>query len=63
MTAQVSIKVYTITGQEVETLVEGTVPAGEHDLNWDASGLASGVYICRMLAGNASKSIKMVYQK
>ena len=63
MTAQVSVKVYTITGQEVETLVEGTVPAGEHDLNWDASGLASGVYICRMLAGNASKSIKMVYAK
>ncbi len=63
MTEHVSIKVLTITGQEIETLVEGAVPAGEHDLNWDATGLASGVYICRMLAGDYSKTIKMVYQK
>jgi uncharacterized protein (DUF362 family) len=59
----VSLKVYTITGQEIETLVEGVVPSGEHDLNWDASGLASGVYICRMRAGAYVHAIKMVYQK
>ena len=59
----VSIRVFTITGGHIETLVEGDVPAGEHDLNWDATGLASGVYICRMQAGAFSQTIKMVYQK
>lgn len=59
----VSIRVFAITGQQIETLVEGVVPAGEHDLNWDATGLASGVYICRMQAGDFSKTTKMVYQK
>jgi uncharacterized protein (DUF362 family) len=59
----VSIKVFTIGGQEIETLVDGIVPAGEHDLNWSATGLASGIYICRMQAENYSESIKMVYEK
>jgi uncharacterized protein (DUF362 family) len=59
----VSIKVFAITGQEIETLLEGVVPAGEHDLNWSATGLASGMYICRMQAENYSETIKMVYEK
>jgi len=59
----VTLKIYDITGREIETLVEGSVPPGEHRLHWNATGLASGVYICRMLAGNFSESIKMVYQK
>jgi uncharacterized protein (DUF362 family) len=59
----VSIKIFAITGQEIETLVEGVVPAGEHDLNWSATGLASGMYICRMQAQNYSETIKMIYEK
>ena len=60
---QISIKIYSVTGQELETLVEGRVPAGEHDLNWDATGLASGMYLCRMQAGTFVETIRMVYQK
>ncbi len=59
----VTIKVFSITGQEIETLVEGIVPAGQHDLNWSATGLASGVYVCRMQAENYAESIKMIYEK
>jgi uncharacterized protein (DUF362 family) len=59
----VSVKVFSLTGQEIETLVEGVVPAGEHDLKWSATGLASGVYICRMQAAEYSETIKMVYEK
>lgn len=59
----ISIKVFALTGQELETLIEGQVPAGEHDLNWDATGLASGVYLCRMQAGTFVETIRMVYQK
>jgi hypothetical protein len=59
----ISVKVFAVTGQELETLVEGVVPAGEHDLNWDATGLASGMYLCRLQAGAFVQTIRMVYQK
>ncbi len=59
----VTLKVFDVTGSSVETIVEGEVPAGEHRLQWNATGLASGVYICRMQAGNFSETTKMVYQK
>ena len=69
ITGHVSIKIYSITGQEVETLIEGNVPAGSHTLYWAANGLASGVYLCRMIAGSpgrtdrSAQTIKMVYEK
>ena len=59
----VTLKVYDITGREIETLIEGEVPAGEHRLQWSAIGLASGVYLCRMMAKDFSETIKMIYQK
>ncbi len=59
----VSLKVFDVTGRAIETLVEGEVPAGEHRLHWSATGLASGIYICRMQAEGFSDTIKMVYQK
>jgi len=59
----VTLKVYDITGRAVETLVEGEVPPGEHRLQWSAKGLASGVYLCRMVTRDFSDTIKMIYQK
>ena len=59
----VTLKVYDITGREIETLIEGEVPAGEHRLQWTAEGLASGVYLCRLEAQGFSETIKMIYQK
>lgn len=66
---RVTLKIYDLIGREVETLVEGSVPAGEHRLDWNATGLASGVYLCRLTAGlngagdRSAKTIKMVYEK
>ena len=59
----VTLKVYDITGREIETLIAGEVPAGEHRLQWTAGGLASGVYLCRMGTKDFSETIKMIYQK
>lgn len=58
-----TLKVYDITGREIETLLEGSVPAGEHRLQWTAENLASGVYLCRMESKDFSDVIKMIYQK
>jgi hypothetical protein len=59
----VTLKVYDITGRTIETLIEGQVPAGEHRLQWNANGLASGVYLCRLDTKDFSETIKMLYQK
>jgi uncharacterized protein (DUF362 family) len=61
--SEVTMKLYSVTGQEIDTLVRGTVPAGHHTLHWTARDLASGVYIYVMTAGNNREARKMVYQK
>jgi hypothetical protein len=55
----VTIKVYDLTGQEVAVLVNEVKEAGTYELNFDASNLASGVYIYRMIAGDFSSVKKM----
>ena len=45
---EVSIMVYNLLGEEVSTLVNSKIPAGEYRVTWDASDMASGVYLYRM---------------
>ncbi len=54
--AFVTMKVYNLLGEEVATLVAEKQPAGIHKFNWDATGLASGVYLYRLEAGDPSTS-------
>ncbi len=48
--SKVSMKVFNILGQEVAQLVNGSMVAGNHQLNFDASKLNSGVYLYRLEA-------------
>jgi len=59
----VNISVYDIAGQAIETLVDGEVPAGQHELRWSAKALASGVYVYRLQAGGLVEARKLIYQK
>ena len=45
---RVTLKVYNILGQEVAELVSEKLSAGSYKYNWDARGLASGVYYYRL---------------
>jgi ligand-binding sensor domain-containing protein len=57
----VTLKVYDILGREVSTLVNSYQNAGVHKVNFNASSLASGVYIYRISAGSKlSESRKMI---
>jgi hypothetical protein len=47
-----SLKVYDMFGREVAVLVNETLPAGDHEVEWDAEGVASGVYFYKLVAGN-----------
>ncbi len=55
----VTIKLYDITGREVATLVNEVKTVGSYDLKVNASGLASGVYIYRMIANDFVSVKKM----
>ena len=60
--ANVKIIIYDILGREVTTLVNGVQVAGRYNLTWNASGLATGVYIYRMEAqpGNGAATFTSV---
>jgi hypothetical protein len=47
----VTLKVYNILGEEVAELVSENVNTGSYKYNWDARGLASGVYFYRLKTG------------
>ena len=61
--SRVTLKIYDVLGREVRTLVNEVRNAGSHDVNFDASGLASGMYIYSIKAGDYNASKKMMLLK
>jgi hypothetical protein len=59
----VSLKVYDLLGREVQTLVSEQFRPGIYQVSWDASNLASGVYVYRLQAGDFAESKRMVLIK
>ena len=59
----VTLKVYNILGEEVATLVSEKLSAGKYKYDWDASGLASGVYVYRIQAGDYVETRKMILMR
>ncbi len=48
----VNLTVYNSLGQQVAVLVNDVVSAGQHSVQFNATGLASGIYLVKMSAGN-----------
>jgi 2',3'-cyclic-nucleotide 2'-phosphodiesterase (5'-nucleotidase family) len=61
--SHVELGVYTVTGQRIATLVNEVRPAGTHQVTFDATDLASGVYIYRIRAGDFMQTSKMTLVK
>ena len=61
--SKVTLKVFNLLGQEVATLVNAEQPTGTHIVTFDASHLASGVYLYRLEAGTFTQVHKMVFMK
>jgi photosystem II stability/assembly factor-like uncharacterized protein len=59
----VSLRIYDLLGNEVATLLNEEKPAGNYELQFDASNLSSGVYLYRLSAGNFTEIKKMVLLK
>lgn len=56
----VSLSVYDMLGRQVATLVAAERTAGSYTVTWDASRSASGMYLCRMTAGDFVATIRML---
>jgi hypothetical protein len=56
----VRLTVYDILGREVAVLVNESKPPGNYEVQWDASRRSSGVYICRMSAGDFVQARRML---
>ena len=56
----VSLKVFNILGQEVATLVNEALRPGSYEVTFNATGLASGVYFYRLVAGSFTETKKLV---
>lgn len=73
--SRVTLKIYNVLGQEVRTLLQSEMPAGNHLISWNGKNglnqaVTSGVYICRISAvpsegtsGQFVQSRKMILLK
>ncbi|MCX6639150.1 MAG: SBBP repeat-containing protein [bacterium] len=61
--SHVSLEVFDVSGRLVTTLINGMREVGNHEVTFDASGLAAGVYVYRLQAGEYTGVQKMVLLK
>ena len=60
---RVTLTVFNTLGQQVATLAEGEMEAGHHDVTFDASKLASGLYLYRLRAGDYVQTRRLLLLK
>ena len=59
----IQLSVYNVMGRKVQTLIHGTKSAGRYKVNFNASNLASGVYLYQLIAGQKVLIRKMLLVK
>ncbi len=61
--ANVKLAVYDLLGREIATLVNEEQSAGWKEVEWNAAGFASGMYLVRMSAGSFTETKKILLMK
>ncbi|MBN1425489.1 T9SS type A sorting domain-containing protein [Candidatus Fermentibacteria bacterium] len=59
----VNAGIYNLNGQLVQTLHKGMMTAGSHELTWDGSTAAAGIYFARVTSGSQNLAAKVVLVK
>ncbi len=60
---KVSLEVYNLSGQRIETLIDAEMQAGHHVVSWEASDCSSGIYFYKLSAGDFSEIKRMTFLK
>ncbi len=63
MFEKIKITVFDVLGREVETLIDDEKPKGSYSIEFNASGLASGIYFYRMQTGSYVETKKLILLK
>ena len=63
VTGRVVMKVYDMLGREIITLVDAILPAGTHEVRFEAPHLASGLYLYHLEAAGRTATRKMLLVK
>ena len=58
-----TLTVHDLRGRQVATLVQGVLPAGRHERDFDATGLPAGAYLYTLRAGDLTRTGRMTLVK
>jgi len=58
-----SLQLFDVQGRSVESLVNKMLQTGQHEIEWSASGMPSGVYFAELVSGNYRQVQKLVLMK
>ena len=61
--SNVSLKVFDVLGNEIETLINKPQTAGSYEINFNASKLSNGIYFYQLTSNGFSKTLKMIVLK
>ena len=59
----VQLKIYDVLGNEIATLINDEKPAGTYTINFNAAGVASGVYFYQLKADGFVETKKLILLK
>jgi len=59
----ISVQIFNITGQLIETLINGNIESGKHEVIWDAGNLPSGIYFVQLKSGEKTITQKLTLLK
>jgi hypothetical protein len=59
----VILKIYNLSGQQIEMLVNGFQTVGEHKITWQPKGLPSGIYFYKLQVGEYSKTKELILEE
>ena len=59
----VTLTVYNLIGERIAVLIDDHRPAGRHSVIWNAQGMSTGLYLCRLEADGYTATKKLIFQK
>jgi hypothetical protein len=61
--SKINLGIYNILGQRIESLYSGVRQAGTHSATWNATGYASGIYLCAIETSENKSILRMLLMK